>query len=269
MNRLDNYQPSLCFVIAGNYKVEILQGQPMQQYAPAEHEHYMRNTENTFETAFGKSKHRFFIVSFLLSKTVIFPNNPTHVRGQLIYEFYIAYAPTEYMTPRVAPQMPTLAQLAQEYWICDAVMRSEFHTPATWEESLISFKPRLSKNEINLELLKEFPYEAIDVKSPEDGTMSTIYKCKVEGCDKEFGRTWNMLDHARTHKGVKPFQCKWCTRSFTQKGNLKKHLKQHLEPTLNQRKKFKCQFCSSRYTEKYNYNVSQQPCQFLYSLKLN
>lgn len=257
MNRLDNYQPSLCFVIAGNYEVEILQGQSVQQFVPASSAQYLRSSDNTFTTAFGKSKHRFFIVSILLIKNLIFPNNPTHVSRQQINEFLIAYAPIEYPTPRVTPQLPTLAQLAQEFWICDAVMRSEFHTPATWEESLISFKPRLSKNEINLELLKEFAYETIDVKNPEDGTLSTIYRCKAEGCDKEFGRTWNMLDHARTHKGVKPFQCKWCPRSFTQKGNLKKHLKQHLEPTLNQRKKFKCQFCSSRYTEKYNYNVSQ------------
>ena len=89
-----------------------------------------------------------------------------------------------------------------------------------------------------------------------DGTITVIYVCKFEECNKKFTRTWNFLDHARTHKGIKPYKCQWCVKRFTQKGNLKKHLKQHLEPTLEERKKYKCRYCSSRYTEKYNYNVS-------------
>lgn len=89
-----------------------------------------------------------------------------------------------------------------------------------------------------------------------DGTITVIYVCKFEECNKKFTRTWNFLDHARTHKGIKPYKCQWCVKRFTQKGNLKKHLKQHLEPTLDERKKYKCRYCSSRYTEKYNYNVS-------------
>lgn len=117
-------------------------------------------------------------------------------------------------------------------------------------------KPKISKNEINLQLLKEFDYETIQVPNTDGNEPETIYKCTFEGWSKEFTRTWNMLDHARTHKGVKPFKCQWCPRQFTQKGNLQKHLKQHFEPTLNMRKKFKWLFCSSRYTEKYNYNVS-------------
>lgn len=152
--------------------------------------------------------------------------------------------------------MPTLADLAQKYWICDVVIRSEIHMPSQCQENRISFQPKLSKNEINLELLKEYPYEVVEGKSAEDGSLNTIYKCTYPEWDKEFGRTWNMLDHARTHKGIKPYKWQWWVRSFTQKGNLKKHLKQHLEPTLNQRKKFKCPYCPSRYTEKYNYNVS-------------
>lgn len=129
-------------------------------------------------------------------------------------------------------------------------------------------KPKISKNEINLQLLKEFDYETIQVPSADGAESSTIYKCTFEGWNKEFTRTWNMLDHARTHKGVKPYKCQWCPRQFTQKGNLQKHLKQHFEPTLNLRKKFKCLFCSSRYTEKYNYNVSLQFLQKLNIMNL-
>jgi len=60
-----------------------------------------------------------------------------------------------------------------------------------------------------LELLKEFQYETQDVKNDTDGIVITLYKCKFKGCDRQFNRTWNMLDHARTHKGVKPYLCQW------------------------------------------------------------
>lgn len=104
------------------------------------------------------------------------------------------------------------------------------------------YNSKISKNDINLELLKEFAYDIKQVHSDEDEGMITVYICKHPGCDKEFKRTWNMLDHARTHKGVRPFACPYCPRRFIQKGNLRKHLKQHSEPTLSERKKYKCLF---------------------------
>ena len=65
---------------------------------------------------------------------------------------------------------------------------------------------KLSKNDINLELLKEFEYdtEVRDVEGEEE--PQTIYICKFNDCNKEFTRTWNILDHARMHKGIKPYK---------------------------------------------------------------
>lgn len=107
----------------------------------------------------------------------------------------------------------------------------------------------------NLELLKEFKY-ATEVRGQEvDGKPLIIYICKFKNCNKEFSRTWNILDHARMHKGIKPFECKHCSKKFTQKGNLRKHLKTHTLPDVEDRKRYKCEFWDSSYTERYNYKV--------------
>lgn len=42
-------------------------------------------------------------------------------------------------------------------------------------------------------------------------------------CDKTFSRKTYLTIHARKHAGLKPFHCCMCGRSFTQKGDCKKH----------------------------------------------
>jgi len=71
--------------------------------------------------------------------------------------------------------------------------------------------------------------------------MKNIYICRYGKWEKEFLRIWNFLDHLRMHEKIKPFGWRYCERSFTQKGNLKKHEKQHLVPNIKDRKKFKCE----------------------------
>jgi uncharacterized Zn-finger protein len=115
---------------------------------------------------------------------------------------------------------------------------------------------KLSKSDMNLELLKEYQYCTEEREQEGEEKPITVYICKFKNCDKEFTRTWNILDHARMHKGVKPYQCNFCFKQFTQKGNLRKHLKTHVTPSLDQRKRYKCDFCDSSYTERYNYKVS-------------
>mmetsp|Transcript_1557 Transcript_1557/g.1370 ORF Transcript_1557/g.1370 Transcript_1557/m.1370 type:complete len:163 (+) Transcript_1557:557-1045(+) len=109
----------------------------------------------------------------------------------------------------------------------------------------------LTKNDINLDLLKEFKYTT-KTRSTKSGRDQTVYVCIQDGCDKEFLRTCNLLDHCRMHNGIKPNLCKFCNKSFTQKSNLTKHLKVHQKPELTDRKRYPCSKCKAAYTERYN-----------------
>jgi len=109
----------------------------------------------------------------------------------------------------------------------------------------------LTKNDINLELLKEFNYETV-VKKTKSGKEQTVFVCGEDGFDKEFLRSCNLLDHLRMHNGIKPNQCRFCGKTFTQKSNLTKHLKVHQKPDLSDRKRYPCPRCPAAYTERYN-----------------
>lgn len=97
-----------------------------------------------------------------------------------------------------------------------------------------------SKNDINLQLLKGFKYET-DTRRTPTGRPQTVYICGHEDCRKEFLRTCNLLDHMRMHEGIKPNNCEYCGKGFTQKSNLRKHLKVHLAPELQDRKRYTCE----------------------------
>ena len=108
----------------------------------------------------------------------------------------------------------------------------------------------------NLEQLKNYPYSSEFRKSSKTGKLFIIYICEFDGCRKEFLRTWNLLDHVRMHQGVKPFVWDYWPKTFTQRGNLKKHLIKHYNPSIQARRNFSCKFWSSKFTERYNYKVS-------------
>jgi uncharacterized Zn-finger protein len=40
-----------------------------------------------------------------------------------------------------------------------------------------------------------------------------------------FRKKCNIIDHMRVHTGDRPFKCFYCRKSFSQKGNLNKHIK--------------------------------------------
>lgn len=98
-------------------------------------------------------------------------------------------------------------------------------------------------------------YQYIIVQSNEGRRKKTLFKCAYEGWNKIFGKTWNFLDHARMHEGLRPFVWDICSKSFTQKGNMLKHKRQHVIPDVKDRKSHNCPFCTKKYTEKYNLKV--------------
>lgn len=104
-------------------------------------------------------------------------------------------------------------------------------------------------------LLQGYRYEIVSYKKNQ---VKKSYKWMFPGCSKIFGKTWNFLDHARMHEGIKPFQWDVCLKSFTQHGNLRKHSRQHQIPEITSRKTQKCPLCSCTYTEKYNLKVSKR-----------
>ena len=102
-----------------------------------------------------------------------------------------------------------------------------------------------------------YRYEKIKNWDEHQNKCRISYVCKYEGCNKDFNKTWNLLDHVRMHEGIKPFVCDIWAKSFTQKGNLKKHnIVQHSSDSLEQRKKYKWDHWDKSYTERYNLIVS-------------
>lgn len=72
-------------------------------------------------------------------------------------------------------------------------------------------------------LLKEYKYSFSYTASKGPGRRKRMIHCGYGNCKKTFHKAWNFVDHARVHLGIKPYQCKKCDKSFTQKGNLRKH----------------------------------------------
>ena len=121
----------------------------------------------------------------------------------------------------------------------------------------VQTNPEITKEQIYEQLLKPFRHEKVKQWDDTQSRFKVSYVCKYENCNKEFTKTWNLLDHVRMHEGIKPFACTLWGKTFTQKGNLKKHnIVQHSTESLEERKKFRCDICDKGYTERYNLVVS-------------
>lgn len=111
-------------------------------------------------------------------------------------------------------------------------------------------------NAINLDALKGHKYEIKPCPSNDSHEGNYEYICRYDGCGKSFNKTYNLVYHFRVHTHEKPFQCKYCKKQFSQKGNLGRHLERHNTKTVDERKIYHCNTCSKSYTSIYNLRVS-------------
>ena len=93
------------------------------------------------------------------------------------------------------------------------------------------------------------------VKIPREGDgWSAIYKCPEVTCIYSHKDWAHVREHYKTHSGEKPYQCKFCDKRFTQRGNCMAHIRTH-----DDRFKFKCEvsecdakFAQYRYLKKHS-----------------
>lgn len=107
-----------------------------------------------------------------------------------------------------------------------------------------------------IELLKAYEHEIIVTEDPVTQKERRLFICRFENWDKSFSIIWNLLDHVRMHRGVKPHCWDLWGKSFTQMGNFRKHMRTHEDENINNRKKYEWSLWGRRYTEKYNLKVS-------------
>lgn len=125
------------------------------------------------------------------------------------------------------------------------------------QHSIDIYNARVSnvkKSRENIEMLKHYNC-SVEERKNERGGITTFFIWNYKGCNKEFSRTWSILDHVRMHEGIRPYQCPHCSRTYTQKGNMIKHMRRHIEPDIDTRRQYICEYCQRGYTEKYNLKV--------------
>ena len=68
-------------------------------------------------------------------------------------------------------------------------------------------------------------HSTIQKTNSEQGTSKLYFHCKFAGCTAVFKKSCNLRDHFRKHTAQRPYSCHVCRKTFTQSGNLGRHLK--------------------------------------------
>ena len=141
-------------------------------------------------------------------------------------------------TPYLRATQPT-SRLKEHLKDADSVYESLKTAPINQKR-----QSNMSKSKVNMRLLNGYRCH-VEERKNQRGGITTFYIWKYEGCDKEFTRSWSILDHVRMHEGVRPYTCKFCQRSYTQKGNMLKHMRRHTQPNVDSRRSYIWEFCNN------------------------
>ncbi|CAI2370245.1 unnamed protein product [Moneuplotes crassus] len=126
--------------------------------------------------------------------------------------------PSDYLVKKVESNSSLDISSSQRWCYCGL----------TQEQSRLVQKVMTPTNMRFLNKLKCYEYEVQQDEPNSTSIKGCKFVCKFKGsCNKKFDRPWNLLDHCRMHKGVKPFGCYICGKKFTQKGNRNKHMNRH------------------------------------------
>lgn len=98
--------------------------------------------------------------------------------------------------------------------------------------------PRCAKKFAKVRGYRQHMTKAHGVKLSTGRNKERIYKCNTVGCRLSFYQTSDLRRHQRVHLKVKPFKCKfkYCTKEFTQRGSIYRHIKQVHGSTLDPKK---------------------------------
>ena len=172
------------------------------------------------------------------------------------YEYYSSNALTslkdKYCLCDVTPNSPKMPCITSSYADRSHKPSINFNYHQTWYN--VTKKSNIKKSRENMQVLRNYKC-TVEQRKNIRGGITTVYTCKYDGCNKEFTRTWSILDHVRMHEGIRPYTCPYCSRSYTQKGNMIKHMRRHTEPDIDNRRLYVWEFCHHGYTEKYNLKV--------------